>query len=362
MRDSLLDLVCCPLCQAPLRVEATEWRDGQAWAGQVVGRCGHRYPIQDGMPRLYVEDESWAVKSAEARGWVQYHQQLGIYEPVPDAVDLQIPYHSAEPWPGIARSFDIALETLQLTGQETILDLGAGRGWAAKQFALHGCRVVALDIIPDLNIGLGRAYALMGSAGVQFDLVIGDGERLPFKPGVFDVVFCSATLHHASDLTLLLRNIAYVLKSDGRLCAIYEPCISLLEDEKAILIKDAAEELSLGIHETRPDFNQYMTALAGAGLVVECAFSPQTYTLPDTDLLAIAHGEGVMWDSRWARLHQHYPYIKRFVAKRWAIWRQGQWSEIGRFRSADARTQAQFSLLQWTTGELCLVARKPDSS
>lgn len=75
MRDSLLDLICCPVCQAPLRMEATRWHEGEMWGG-------HRYPLQDGMPRLYRADGSEAVKSAEARGWAPYHQQPGIYSGV----------------------------------------------------------------------------------------------------------------------------------------------------------------------------------------------------------------------------------------------------------------------------------------
>lgn len=359
MRDTLLDLVCCPLCCTPLTIEATEWRDGQAWAGQVVGRCGHRYPIQDGMPRLYVEDERWGGKSAEARGWVQYHQQLGIYEPVPDAVDLHIPYHSAEPWPGVARSFDIALQALQLTGGETILDLGAGRGWAAKQFALRSCRVVALDITPDLNIGLGRAYALMGAAGVQFDLVIGDGERLPFRPGVFDVVFCSATLHHASDLTLLLRNIAYVLKSGGRLCAIYEPCIAISDDEREVLALDAEKELMLGIHETRPNFNTYVEAVTQNGLNVLIACPVNTYQMNDQEINTLAQDLGVAWGGEAGlSFGTNFRRSKLFLARRWKAFRRNYWREYSLYTSTAVRESKQQGILKWVGGELFLLAVK----
>jgi hypothetical protein len=49
------------------------------------------------------------------------HQDLGIYEIGENSVDLHIPYYPQEPWIKVAKSFDIALQELALTGQETVL-------------------------------------------------------------------------------------------------------------------------------------------------------------------------------------------------------------------------------------------------
>jgi uncharacterized protein YbaR (Trm112 family) len=187
MRSDLLNLICCPACLGSLTVERTEQndRDGTLRCWQ----CGACYPLIRGVPHLFCDDDQWVAKAREADGWVQQHKLMGIYEQGPDAVDLKLPYYPEDPWINVARSFDIALYELQLTGNETVLDLGAGRGWAAKQFALRGCRAVALDITPDENIGLGRSWALMAQANTCFYPVIGDGERLPFFPEQLDIVF-----------------------------------------------------------------------------------------------------------------------------------------------------------------------------
>ena len=106
------------------------------------------------------------------------------------------------------------------------------------------CRAVALDIVPDANVGLGRGRALMEDADVYFERVIGDGERLPFNPESFDLVFSHASLHHSSNLPLLLQNVSRVLRPGGRLCAI-EPSISILESEEKVLARDATPELDV---------------------------------------------------------------------------------------------------------------------
>ena len=266
MRPSLLELVNCPACNGQLEVEATEVSGLEVLSGRLVCKyCGQSYPIERRMPFLYVNDERWTSKAREAQGWVDYHKKLGIYEQSEDAVDFKIPYYLEEPWIGVARHFDAALDLMKLTGREVILDLGAGRGWAAKYFALKGCRSVAIDVVADEQVGLGRAWAFMEHSGTRFEPVIGDSENLPFFPKTFDVVFCAAVLHHTSDLPGLLKSVYEVLKPGGKLIAVNEPCINVHEDQQAVLKRDAAEELSFGINESRPDYLDYLTALENAG-------------------------------------------------------------------------------------------------
>jgi SAM-dependent methyltransferase len=105
----------------------------------------------------------------------------------------------------------------------------------------------------------------MAHAGVTFDPVIGDSERLPFPPETFDWVFGAAVLHHTADLAGVVRNAFRVLKPGGRLIAVNEPCIGVNEDPRAVLARDAKEELAFGINESRPNYLDYFGALLGAG-------------------------------------------------------------------------------------------------
>jgi SAM-dependent methyltransferase len=285
VRPQLLELACCPSCHGALSLASAELARGEVESGSLdCGGCGRRFPVADRLPHLYVDDESWSPNAREARGWVEIHKSLGIYEQTGVEIDLQLPYFPEEPWIGVARHFDAALEVAALTGRETVLDLGAGRGWAAKHFALRGCRVVAIDIVADDQVGLGRAWVLMEHSGARFEPVIGDFERLPFREGSFDLVFCAAVLHHSVDLPRLLRSVLRVLKAGGRLVAVNEPCLGAGENEQEVLERDAAQELSFGIKETRPNLGRYWAAFREAGFRNVELVPVDAYGLDDEEL------------------------------------------------------------------------------
>jgi uncharacterized protein YbaR (Trm112 family)/SAM-dependent methyltransferase len=358
MRRGLLELVCCPACGGPLAATAEEELEGEIEGGALTcDACGRSYPIRAGMPHLYVDDESWAPKGREAQGWVTLHQEMGIYEQGDDAVDLYIPYFPEEPWSRVAPSFDLALEALALDGSETVLDLGAGRGWAAKHFALHGCRVVALDVADDANVGLGRGRVLMQHADTYFERIIGDGERLPFRPESFDVVFCAAALHHTSDLDLFLHNVAEVLRSGGILCAINEPSISILLDEDKALA-ESTDELRHGINEKRPDLARYLASLKGAGFLVEEASSPPLKTMALEDLQHHARERGAVWS--WPAIRAPLPSVRRiasYAGLRFYGLLRGAWPRRTNIQGNE-RQRLEQAVLLWISGELFVVARK----
>jgi ubiquinone/menaquinone biosynthesis C-methylase UbiE len=102
------------------------------------------------------------------------------------------------------------------SGARHLLDLGCGTGFfLAELEALHP-GAVGLDISHDM-LKVSDQYV----PGAR--LVTGDAERLPFQPGVFDVVFCKGSLHHTRDHVQFLINCREVLAPDGRL-VMSEPC------------------------------------------------------------------------------------------------------------------------------------------
>ena len=292
MLAGLLDIARCPACAGVLRLdgEAAEWIETGAL---VCDADGSRYHIRRGMPYLYVDDQSWAPKAREADGWVRIHQDKQIYDQTGVDIDFRLPYFEEEPWLKVARQFDIALELIRPSPGMQILDVGAGRGWAAKQFAVRGCRVVAIDVADDDQVGLGRSRALMEEAGVLFDAVVGDSERLPFADGSFDVVFCAAALHHTTNLDRLMDNIARVLRPGGHLVAVNEPCIADGADDEEVRRTDLAEELSYGINETRPRLDDYRRVFRHAGLHETALFAWQSYGMSRAALTVWSRALGV---------------------------------------------------------------------
>lgn len=93
---------------------------------------------------------------------------------------------------------------------ERILDLAAGTGTSSVPFARAGATVVPADFsLGMLQVGHRR------QPGLPF--VAGDGMRLPFKAGAFDVATISFGLRNIQDRRAGLRELARVVRPGGRL-------------------------------------------------------------------------------------------------------------------------------------------------
>lgn len=57
MKESLLDIICCPLDKHDLDLESEERDDTEILEGRLVcTECGEVYPIEDGIPNLLPPD------------------------------------------------------------------------------------------------------------------------------------------------------------------------------------------------------------------------------------------------------------------------------------------------------------------
>jgi len=57
MKESLLDILCCPLDKHDLELEDAEYDDEKSSPGpSSVPECGEEYPIEDGIPNLLPPD------------------------------------------------------------------------------------------------------------------------------------------------------------------------------------------------------------------------------------------------------------------------------------------------------------------
>lgn len=255
--------LCCPLCQQAMTLRIAEDDGDEVIAGQLVcSQCGEEYPINKRLPDLIPRTRTEATKLREMDGWVNLWEKKGMYAHPTLEDSFRLPYVGGI-WTENARMFDLALDELQLRGGETTLDVGAGQGWASRYFAAHGANAYAIDIVADEWYGLGRAWSIMEYAGVYFEPMLADGERLPFPSGHFDVVFFSAALHHFERPETVLKQMYRVLKPGGRLIAAGEPAISIFvreQDVQAIL-----EEVDEGIIERRPKPHDYRRYLEKAG-------------------------------------------------------------------------------------------------
>lgn len=98
-----------------------------------------------------------------------------------------------------------------VTGRR-ILEVGAGSGRDSIELARRGALVTVIDYVPSSLDVVGRNAA---RAGVTLHRVCGDGTRMPFPEGAFDVVFHQGLMEHFRNPRPLLADNRRVLKPGG---------------------------------------------------------------------------------------------------------------------------------------------------
>jgi ubiquinone/menaquinone biosynthesis C-methylase UbiE len=111
-----------------------------------------------------------------------------------------------------------AFDQLDLRVGMRLLEVGGGPGWLWRENRDRlppGLRLTLSDFSP----GMAREArsALVGAA--HFVFVNLDAQAAPFPAACFDLVIANHMLYHVPDLPRAVRELARLLKKDGRLCA-----------------------------------------------------------------------------------------------------------------------------------------------
>ncbi len=113
--------------------------------------------------------------------------------------------HGLLPW------FDAVFEFEDHEG-ELLLDVGCGTGIDLIRYVIHGAKVVGIDM-SDKPIKIARQRT--GSFPNTPSFVLCDLEKMPFKDGIFDMVYSVGVLHHTPNHEQGIGEILRVLKSGG---------------------------------------------------------------------------------------------------------------------------------------------------
>lgn len=131
----------------------------------------------------------------------------------PDRRALQASYDRLfEGWMGQHHNVEqgrLMLDLLDVVPGRTLVDVACGMGNLLRQAAARGLIPYGVDIS---GVAIARARALVPTAR----LLVGDGERLPWPDGCFDYVTSLGSLEHYVDPATGARELARVLKADGR--------------------------------------------------------------------------------------------------------------------------------------------------
>lgn len=133
----------------------------------------------------------------------------------PPICDYEGSNYRARFWEGQGRNYEdqverIALRRLLSPGGKTLIDIGAGFGRLADEYATYD-RVVLFDYSRSL---LSEARAGLGD-DPRFIYVAGDWYRMPFVAGLFETMVQVRTIHHAADVPALFHQLARIAHPAG---------------------------------------------------------------------------------------------------------------------------------------------------
>jgi ubiquinone/menaquinone biosynthesis C-methylase UbiE len=105
-----------------------------------------------------------------------------------------------------------ALESLELSPGDRLLDVGCGTGAAVRRAAPLVERAVGVDLSPMM---IARAREL-GAGLAEVEFLEADAESLPFADGEFTALLCSTSFHHYPNAQVAVHEMARVLAPGGR--------------------------------------------------------------------------------------------------------------------------------------------------
>ena len=114
----------------------------------------------------------------------------------------------------VNKTLPVAQQVANVEAGERMLDLACGTGALSRRVvqAVPDVEIVGVDLSSNM---VDRARKkLDGEAAVQFERA--DAHNLPFDEDAFDVVVCASTFHYFTHPSVVVGEVARVLRPDGR--------------------------------------------------------------------------------------------------------------------------------------------------
>jgi SAM-dependent methyltransferase len=215
-----------------------------------------------------------------------------------------------------------ALDQIDPASGAHLLDVGAGAGGAALIAAARGADVVAVDASPQMVARImARANAAAGAAGRVRGEVM-DGVALALPDGCFDAAISVFGVILFPDADLGMREIARVLKPEGRTAIVTWTQTERYELAARLIAAIAAVRGPQPPPATLPaqlrfrDEAAFRRLLADAGLIVEAiVLAEERWHVPSArwiaDRIAFAPGMAAMLDGLGA---DREPVLDAFVS------------------------------------------------
>jgi demethylmenaquinone methyltransferase/2-methoxy-6-polyprenyl-1,4-benzoquinol methylase len=182
-------------------------------------------------------------------------------------------YDTINPFIWDERMRDEAIDMLELSPDDMVLDVGCGTGFATEGLLKQVDTVYGLD---QSQHQLSKAYEKFGKHGdVRFHL--GDAERLPFDDDTFDVVWSSGSIEYWPNPVAAIEECRRITKPGGQVLMVgpdypnstvfqkMADAIMLFYDEDEadrMFTKAGFEQFEHHIQQSRPGSPRAITTIA----------------------------------------------------------------------------------------------------
>ncbi len=208
MKRKLLDWLCCPDCSREFALRGVEDSTGEIIRGTLTCTSCGEYPIINGIPRILagvrrqagpaaMADASTPFERVQTRTRRSFGFQWTTFSSMYAAFEQNFLNYVSPLAPEDFRG-------------RVVLDAGCGFGRHLYYAATYGAEVVGVDFSAAIESTQRNTCHLPGVHLVQCDLY-----QLPFRPGVFDLVYSIGVLHHLPDPEAGFRGLLKLVKPDG---------------------------------------------------------------------------------------------------------------------------------------------------
>lgn len=158
---------------------------------------------------------------------------------------------------------NVIVNMCSIAEEDWVLDLGCGTGLLTQVIEEKTKRVVGLDLTREM---LDEAQLQSKKKDKSVLYILGDAEKLPFLDGQFDCVMTRLTIHHFPQPIKIVKELARVLKPNGRM--IISDIISDRDPEKQ-KNHNKVEQLRDPSHVKFLNEEEILEVIQEAGLVID---------------------------------------------------------------------------------------------
>lgn len=194
MKETLLRLLCCPVCAGDLALKTSRAEGGETLEGELsCAGCTKTYPVANGVPRFVATDKYVGNFSFE---WLFYRK-------------TQLDSHNRSSQSREEFTEKTGFAPSELKGR-TVLDVGCGTGRFMEVAAAAGAEVVGADLSFAVETAAENLKGNRNAHVVQADVF-----QLPFRSGAFDFIYSLGVLHHTTSTREAFLRLPPLLSAGG---------------------------------------------------------------------------------------------------------------------------------------------------